>query len=114
MWLYSAKSMRSSEVKSMPFVARVQYADDCVVSGQACAGAGSSDARFEQKRYAEGAAVKFHLLGVVLKTSAMGAASASLRFIGGRPRTSSIVRTKLMVLDCAETSAFCLDRKSTR
>ena len=51
--------------------------------------------------------MKLHLFGVVVKMSAMGLASASFRFIGGRPRTSSIVRTKLIVLYCAETSAPC-------
>ena len=38
--------------------------------------------------------------------SAIGLASASFRFIGGRPSTSSIVRTKSMVLYCVETSAL--------
>ena len=45
-------------------------------------------------RYADGLAVKLHGLGVVLKMSAMGLASASFMFIGGSPRTSSMVRKK--------------------
>ena len=53
-------------------------------------------------------AVKLHGLGVVLKMSAMGRASASFRFIGGRPRTSSMVRTKSMVLYCVEMTRALL------
>ena len=36
---------------------------------------------------------------------AMGAASASFRFMGGRPSTSSMVRMKLMVLYGFEITA---------
>src|ERR1019366_5617536 len=99
--------MRSSDVKSIPFVARAQYFALWVGLGTirlaGLAGRGSS----VQKRNAEGVAVKLHELGFVFKMSAMGLASAPFRFIGGRPRTSSIVRTKLIVLYCAETSAPC-------
>ena len=42
--------------------------------------------------------MKFQGLGVVLKISVMGRPNASFRFIGPRPRTSSMVRTKSIVL----------------
>ena len=50
--------------------------------------------------------------GAVLKMSAMGVANASFRFIGGRPRTSSIVRTKSTVVYAVETD--CIPHVSAR
>ena len=59
------------------------------------------------KGIADGAAVKLHGVGKVLKMSAIGWASASFKFIGGSPITSSIVRMKSMVLYAVETTAPC-------
>src|ERR1022692_853346 len=88
----------------MPYLARPQLSASCDGFGTTkpvgCGGSGSDTPL--AYRSAEGAAVKFQALGVVLKISAMGRARASFRFIGGRPKTSSMVRTKSIVLRSEE------------
>ena len=82
----------------MPAVARAHqaasWASIGTTSAAGCGGSGS----WVVYRTGGTWAVKSHAVGVVVNTSTIGRASASLMFMGGRPRTSSMVRTKSMVL----------------
>jgi len=55
-------------------------------------------------------AVNDQLFGfwVMSNTSAIGWASASVMWLGLKPKTRSMVRIKLIVLYCVETTAPCL------
>ena len=87
MRLKSVESTRSASVKSIPFVTLAQYSGVCLGLGTIRLGGLGGSGNWLLYRIAAGVAVKLHGLGEVLKISAMGAASASFKFIiCGRPR----------------------------